>query len=116
MNLRETNALLAYCSVFDHRTLSDEQTNGWHNILIDQDVTTCRAAVDWHYAHETRWIMPADIRVYARRYGPRPTAITSSPAVFNRTPEQQAEVATRVQQLRHTLRDLFKKDESDEPV
>lgn len=112
MTLREMNALLVYCAVFDRRTMSDEQNNAWLNVLGDLDVATARAAVEWHYAHETRWIMPADVRVYARRYGPRPTAIASSPAVFNRTAEQQAEITTRVQQLRHSLRDLFNKDTS----
>jgi hypothetical protein len=73
------------------------------------DYNTAREAVRYHYARETRWIMPSDVLTYNRRFGPRPPkAVEATPASFNRSEEQQAYVAENVAKIRAMLKDLFK--------
>lgn len=114
MTPREVNALLAYCALFDRRTLGDPETKAWHDVVGDLPLDVARDAVRWHYRRETRWIMPADIAVYAKRFAPRPRkSIESTPAQFERTPEQQAYVESQVARLREFVQSAYKKGSDD---
>ncbi|MEU9558020.1 zinc finger domain-containing protein [Streptomyces fumanus] len=69
MTPAETAALLSFAAAFDRRTLGEADVLAWHTVLADIAFEPAKAAVTAHYATETRWIMPADIRqhVLARR-------------------------------------------------
>ena len=58
--------LLAFAAAFDRRTVGKADALAWHTVLADIDHDDARRAVAAHYATETRWIMPADIRQAVR--------------------------------------------------
>ncbi|WP_318205347.1 hypothetical protein [Streptomyces sp. SCL15-4] len=62
MTPAETAALLSFAAAFDRRTLGETDVLAWHTVLHDITFDAAKAAVTAHYAVETRWIMPADIR------------------------------------------------------
>lgn len=62
MTPSQTAELLGFAAAFDRRTVGKADALAWHTILADIDFTAAREAVAAHYAAETRWIMPADIR------------------------------------------------------
>jgi hypothetical protein len=64
MTLAEAGKLLAFCAVFDNRKpdTSGMAAYGWAEALQDLDYTECRQAVVQHFAHSTRYILPADVR------------------------------------------------------
>lgn len=107
MNLAETTAVLTKASVIDRRTFAEPDVRAWHEICGHVDVQTALDAVAWHYSREVRWIMPADVTAYARRFvrPARSRAIESGPPSWDRTPEQQAYVTSRAEELRRLLRD-----------
>jgi hypothetical protein len=67
MTPSQTAELLAFAAAFDRRTLGKADVLAWHTVLHDIDADAAKAAVTQHYADETRWIMPADIRQAVRR-------------------------------------------------
>ena len=62
MTPAETAELLGLCAAFDRRTIGKTDVLAWQTVLADVDIEAAKAAVTAHYAAETRWIMPADIR------------------------------------------------------
>lgn len=62
MNAAETAELLGLCAAFDRRTVGKTDVLAWQTVLADIDLHAAKRAVTAHYATETRWIMPADIR------------------------------------------------------
>lgn len=62
MTPAETAELLGLCAAFDRRTIGKADVLAWQTVLADIDTDAARQAVTAHYATETRWIMPADIR------------------------------------------------------
>ncbi|MFF8997105.1 hypothetical protein ACF1GW_30775 [Streptomyces achromogenes] len=62
MTPAEIAALLSFAAAFDRRTLGEADVLAWHTVLGDVTFDAAKAAVTAHYAVETRWIMPADIR------------------------------------------------------
>lgn len=62
MTPAQTAELLALAAAFDRRTLGKTDVLAWHTVLTDIDYEAAKQAVTQHYATETRWIMPADIR------------------------------------------------------
>lgn len=62
MTPAETAALLAFAAAFDRRTIGETDVLAWQTVLHDIPFQAAKAAVTAHYATETRWIMPADIR------------------------------------------------------
>jgi hypothetical protein len=62
MTPSQTAELLGFAAAFDRRTVGKSDALAWHTILHDIDYQDAKAAVAAHYATETRWIMPADIR------------------------------------------------------
>lgn len=66
MTPSQTAELLGFCSAFDRRTVGKADVLAWQTVLGDIDYNAARAAVTEHYATETRWIMPADIRQAVR--------------------------------------------------
>ncbi|MET9012285.1 hypothetical protein ABZX74_15405 [Streptomyces olivaceoviridis] len=62
MTPSQTAELLGFAAAFDRRTVGKSDALAWHTILHDIDYQDAKAAVANHYATETRWIMPADIR------------------------------------------------------
>lgn len=62
MTPAETAELLGLCAAFDRRTIGKTDVLAWQTILADINADAARQAVTTHYATETRWIMPADIR------------------------------------------------------
>lgn len=62
MTPSETAELLGFCAAFDRRTVGKADVLAWQAVLADIDYDAARQAVAAHYATETRWIMPADIR------------------------------------------------------
>lgn len=67
MTPAETAALLAFAAAFDRRTIGEADVLAWQTVLHDIPFEPAKAAVTAHYAAETRWIMPADIRQTVRR-------------------------------------------------
>jgi hypothetical protein len=67
VNPAETAELLAFCAAFDRRTVGRADVLAWTTVLADTDFAAAKAAVTRHYAEETRWIMPADIRQTVRK-------------------------------------------------
>lgn len=67
MTPSQTAELLAFCAAFDRRTIGKADTLAWHTVLSDIDFDAAKQAVTAHYATETRWIMPADIRQTVRK-------------------------------------------------
>ncbi|MBC2903186.1 hypothetical protein [Streptomyces cupreus] len=68
MTPAETAELLGLCAAFDRRTIGRTDVAAWTTVLADIDLTAAKAAVTAHYATETRWIMPADIRQAVRQH------------------------------------------------
>ncbi|MFB6593965.1 hypothetical protein ACFWFV_13860 [Streptomyces diastaticus] len=68
MTPSQTAELLGFCAAFDRRTIGKADVLAWQTVLADVDFTAARQAVTEHYAAETRWIMPADIRQAVRRH------------------------------------------------
>lgn len=66
MTPAQTSELLAFCAAFDRRTVGKADVLAWQTVLADIDYDAARGAVSAHYADETRWIMPADIRTAVR--------------------------------------------------
>ncbi|WP_225811284.1 zinc finger domain-containing protein [Streptomyces spinosus] len=62
MTPAETAALLSFAAAFDRRTIGEADVLAWQTVLADIGFEPAKAAVTAHYAVETRWIMPADIR------------------------------------------------------
>jgi hypothetical protein len=62
MTPSQTAELLTFCAAFDRRTIGKADVLAWHTVLADIDHEAAKQAVTQHYAVETRWIMPADIR------------------------------------------------------
>ncbi|WP_051814527.1 hypothetical protein RFN58_07060 [Streptomyces iakyrus] len=62
MTPAETAALLSFAAAFDRRTIGEADVLAWQTVLADIRFDPAKAAVAAHYARETRWIMPADIR------------------------------------------------------
>ncbi|MCI3246487.1 zinc finger domain-containing protein [Streptomyces spinosisporus] len=62
MTPAEVADLLAYCAAFDRRTIGKADVLAWQPLLANVDFNEARDAVANHYARDTRWIMPADIR------------------------------------------------------
>ncbi|MGW4759566.1 zinc finger domain-containing protein [Streptomyces chartreusis] len=62
MTPAETAELLGLCAAFDRRTTGRADVAAWATVLADLDFAAAKQAVTAHYAAETRWIMPADIR------------------------------------------------------
>jgi hypothetical protein len=58
----QTAELLGYAAAFDRRTVGKADALAWHTILTDINFDAAKQAITAHYAVETRWIMPADIR------------------------------------------------------
>jgi hypothetical protein len=54
--------LLGFCAAFDRRTVGKADVLAWTTVLADVDFDAAKQAVTAHYANDTRWIMPADIR------------------------------------------------------
>ena len=67
MTPSQTAELLAFAAAFDRRTLGKADVLAWHTVLADVDYEAAKQAVTAHYATETRWIMPADIRHTVRK-------------------------------------------------
>lgn len=91
MTPAETATLLAYCAAFDRRTLGEADVLAWAPLLTNVDFEEARNAVATHYATNTRWIMPADIRDavaahhrnrLARHTDPTPQADPDDPAAY----------------------------------
>jgi hypothetical protein len=86
MTKTETAQLLTLVAAFDRRTIGDADVEAWHLIVADLEPNDCMEAVRSHYMTETRWLMPADVRTFAknaerRREGQR------------RVAEREAEIA-----------------------
>ncbi|WP_073793147.1 zinc finger domain-containing protein [Streptomyces uncialis] len=64
----QTAELLSFAAAFDRRTIGEADVLAWQTVLADIDFNAARQAVTAHYATETRWIMPADIRQAVRRH------------------------------------------------
>ncbi|MFI8294469.1 hypothetical protein ACIGCZ_00830 [Streptomyces nigra] len=62
MTPAETAELLGLCAAFDRRTIGKTDVLAWQTVLADVTAEAAKQAVTAHYATETRWIMPADIR------------------------------------------------------
>jgi hypothetical protein len=62
MTPSQTAELLGFAAAFDRRTVGKADALAWHTILADITFDAAKQAVAAHYAVETRWIMPADIR------------------------------------------------------
>lgn len=91
MTPAETAELLTFCAAFDRRTLGKSDVLAWQPLLANIDFTEARDAVANHYATNTRWIMPADIRDavhathrdrLARHTDPTPIANPDDPAAY----------------------------------
>jgi hypothetical protein len=62
MTPAETAELLGLAAAFDRRTIGRTDIAAWTAVLADLELDAAKQAVTAHYATETRWIMPADIR------------------------------------------------------
>ncbi|MFD7996872.1 zinc finger domain-containing protein [Streptomyces mexicanus] len=67
MTPAETAEVLGLCAAFDRRTIGKTDVIAWHGVLADIDLADAKRAVARHYATETRWLMPADIRQAVRK-------------------------------------------------
>jgi hypothetical protein len=67
MTPSQTAELLTFCAAFDRRTIGKADVLAWQTVLTDIDYDAAKQAVTQHYATETRWIMPADIRQAVRK-------------------------------------------------
>jgi hypothetical protein len=66
MTKTETAALLTLVAAFDRRTIGEADVEAWHLIVADLEPNDCMEAVRSHYMTETRWLMPADVRTFAK--------------------------------------------------
>lgn len=62
MTEAEIADLLEFASNYDHRHVTEEETEAWHQALHGLDLDDARYAVAEHYQRDNRRIMPADIR------------------------------------------------------
>jgi len=58
----EVSELLTLAAAFDRRTIGEADVEAWFLLLANVAFEDARRAVLRHYADETRWIMPADVR------------------------------------------------------
>lgn len=74
MNVDDTAKVLAKAAAFDRRTVGESDILAWHQAISDLDPLDALDAVTAHYQHETRWLMPADVRGHAEEASKRRAA------------------------------------------
>ena len=57
----EAAAVLTLAATYDGRTVGEADAEAWASILADVSLPGALEAVQEHYRHETRRLMPADI-------------------------------------------------------
>ena len=87
MTPAEVADLLAFAAAFDRRTVGRADVLAWHTVLADVDHTQARDAVSAHYADQTRWIMPADIRQAVRERRSQAAADYVGPGLTAEVPD-----------------------------
>ena len=70
----DTGKVLLTIQAFDNRTITEEMTLLWHELLEPYTLQDCIQAVKDHYEESKEWIMPVDIisrvkKVRAERAG-----------------------------------------------
>lgn len=74
MNVTDTGKVLAKAAAFDRRTVGEADVLAWHQAIGGLEALDALDAVAAHYQHETRWLMPADIRSHAEAAAKRRAA------------------------------------------
>lgn len=87
MTPAQTAELLGFCAAFDRRTVGKADVLAWQTVLADIDYDAARQAVAQHYAVETRWIMPADIRNAVHRARANTAANFQGPGLSAEIPD-----------------------------
>ncbi|MGW1796919.1 zinc finger domain-containing protein [Streptomyces sp. NPDC001984] len=106
MTPAETAELLGLCAAFDRRTIGKTDVLAWQTVLADVDFTAAKQAVTAHYAAETRWIMPADIRQAVRKQRAETAADYQGPGLSAEIPDADPDdvpaylAALRAQKIR----------------
>jgi hypothetical protein len=106
MTPAETAELLTFAAAFDRRTIGRADVAAWQTVLADVDPAAARTAVTAHYATETRWIMPADIRTAVRNARAATAAEYQGPGLSPEVPDADPDdvpaylVALRQQRVR----------------
>lgn len=104
MTPAETAELLGFCAAFDRRTVGKADVLAWQTVLADLPFDAARQAVIQHYATETRWIMPANIRNAVRAARAETAADIQGPglppAVPDADPDDVAAYLAAVRQQR----------------
>lgn len=57
----DTGKVLLTIQAFDNRTITEEMTLLWHELLEPYTLQDCIRAVKDHYAESRDWLMPADV-------------------------------------------------------
>lgn len=60
-NIIDTGKVLLTIQAFDNRTITEEMTLLWHELLEPYTLQDCVQAVKDHYEESKEWIMPVDI-------------------------------------------------------
>lgn len=59
--ITDTGKLLLTIQSFDNRSITDEVTKLWHQMLGPYSLEDCHAAVMDHYGTSEKWLMPIDV-------------------------------------------------------
>ncbi|MFI0233110.1 hypothetical protein [Streptomyces sp. NPDC017086] len=112
MTPAETAALLSFAAAFDRRTLGEADVLAWHTVLSDITFDAAKQAVAAHYAVETRWIMPADIRQHVLKARADTAADIQGPGLPPEIPDADPDdipaYLAAVRQQRHRAADGLK--------
>jgi hypothetical protein len=57
---------LAHAAAFDCRRVGKTDSAAWYAIIGNYELADCIEAITEHYRHETRYIMPSDVRAYVQ--------------------------------------------------
>lgn len=60
-NIIDTGKVLLTIQAFDNRTITEEMTKLWHELLEPYMLTDCLQAVKDHYTESRDWLMPVDV-------------------------------------------------------
>lgn len=110
MNITETGKLLAYISLVDHRQVDQLYIRTWYDdFTYDLDYEDAYEAVRRHRRESSDYLQVAHIhagvkRIRAERRRDDRGALTSGPAAFQRSIEDQCRVENGAEVLRAALR------------
>lgn len=107
--ITDTGKLLLTIQSFDNRSITDEVTKLWHQMLGPYSLEDCHSAVMDHYATSEKWLMPIDVIRRVKSIRARRLALVGDVRLrpedeFNDEGGEYIEAETRRRQLEEAIK------------